>query len=387
MTRNVTSVALLSLVIATGCMQNPAGAKSRDLESEIQAGALADSDLPADSYTRHVAIQGPIGFGETVEGHYASGGYAAWVFTASAGARVALDVAATDSSDTVLALYGPQNGSSWTGARAIAVNDDYRGSTNSHIDHRVTRAGTYLVLVREYWDAGGNFNLTLACSGSSECRQECGTSCPTGSTCNRIVCIRAPCPSYCAPTPAMHAGDACTDTSLCGIAPRIATLMCEDGSVGGFTGNCIRNADLTTCHWEIRSCPPPACPPNTLLCVRGSHYDGTPGVCGCVPDACPPNMYLCIVGYHYDGTPGVCGCVPDAVGCGARLGNTCSATEYCNFSASAMCGRADATGTCATRPQLCPAIYLPVCGCDGMTYSNSCHANSVGQGVLHTGPC
>lgn len=361
MTRNTGSLLLLSLLVAVGCVQNPAGAKSRDLESEILGADLADSDIPADSYTRRVAIQGEIAFGDTVEGHYASGGYAGWLLTASAGARLSIDATARDGSDTVLALYGPQTGSSWTGARPLAVNDDYRGSTDSHIEHRVTRAGTYLVIVREYWDAGGNFDLTLACSGA-ECRQECGAAdaCPTGSVCNRVVCIRAPCPSYCHPTPVVHAGDTCAE-SRCGVRPRSVTLMCDDGSVGGNTGRCQYNADLTTCSWEIRACPAPAsCPPNTRACIRGTHYDGTPGVCACVPDV---------------------------VGCGARLGNTCAADQFCSFSTAAMCGYADATGTCAARPQACTALYQPVCGCDGTTYSNACHANGAGVSVLHTGPC
>jgi len=360
MSKNL-SLLLLSLVIATGCTQSPAGEKSGNIENEILGADLADSDIPADSYTRRVAIQGEIGFGETVEGHYASGAYAGWTLTASAGARLAIDAMATDGSDTVIALYGPMNGSSWTGNRPIAVNDDYRGSTNSHIEHRVTRAGTYLVIVREYYGHGGNFDLTLACSGT-ECRQECGAAganeCPTGSECHRVVCIRAPCPSYCHPIAVHHEGDAC-EASLCGIAPRIATLMCDDGSVGGFTGNCLYNADATTCHWEIRGCPT-SCPPNTLLCVRGSHYDGTPGVCACVPDS---------------------------VACGGRAGNTCSATQYCAYTEGQSCGRADAQSTCQTRPEVCPQYVLQVCGCDGVTYGNSCFANAAGTGVLHTGPC
>ena len=332
MTRNTGSLVLLSLLVATGCVQSPAGAKSRDLESEITGADLADSDIPADSYTRRVAIQGQIGFGETVEGHYASGGYAAWLFTASAGARVALDAAATDGSDTVLALYGPQTRSSWSGARPLAVNDDYRGSTNSHIDLRVSRAGTYLVIVREYWDDPGNFTLTLACSGA-ECRQECGSadSCPTGSECNRVVCIRAPCPSYCHPVLPIRPGDAC-DESLCGPRPRSVTIMCEDGSIGGNTGRCFRNEDLV-CGWEIRACP------------------------------------------------------ATEVHCGGRLGNTCAADQFCSFTEAATCGWADATGVCQTRPEICTALYQPVCGCDGVTYSNACHANGAGTSVVHGGPC
>lgn len=360
MTRNLRSFMLLSLAVATGCVQSPATDKSRDLESEILGADLATADSPADGYTRRVAIQGPISFGETVEGHYAAGGYAGWVFTASAGARVSLDATATDGSDTVIALYGPQPAAGWDRSRPIAVNDDYRGSTNSHIEHRVARAGTYLVIVREYWDEGGNFDLTLACSGA-ECRQECGADdrCPTGSSCNRVFCIRAPCPSYCAPTPAHHAGDAC-DEALCGVRPRSVTLMCDDGSIGGNTGNCLYNEDLT-CSWEIRACP--------------------------TPESCPPNTRLCIQGTHYDGTPGVCACVPDAVNCGGRLGNTCSDTQFCSFTESAICGYADATGTCETRPEICTTLYQPVCGCDGVTYSNSCAANSAGTSVYHAGAC
>ncbi|HVZ34513.1 MAG TPA: hypothetical protein VG963_18920 [Polyangiaceae bacterium] len=45
------------------------------------------------------------------------------------------------------------------------------------------------------------------------------------------------------------------------------------------------------------------CGPNNLLCVRGTHWDGSPGVCACVPDApsgvpcgsnvCPTGQYCC----------------------------------------------------------------------------------------------
>jgi len=366
MTNRIVSTAGLLcavLVLSTGCMQSPAGAKSRDLESEIRNADLADTDIAADSYTRRVSIQGELGWGETIEGHYATSGYAAWVFTAHTGSHIALDAHATDGSDTVIALYGPQTRAGWSGSRPIAVNDDYHGSTDSHIDARVSRSGTYLVLVREYSDADGAFDLTLACSGS-QCMHECAAddSCPTGSDCHRVLCIRAPCPSYCHPTPVVHAGDAC-DESYCGVRPRSVTLMCDDGSIGGNTGRCLRNEDLTTCSWEIRACPAPSCPPNTRFCIRGTHYDGTPGVCACVPDAATP------------------------VACGARLGNTCATGQFCSFPASAICGRADGTGTCATRPDVCITLYRPVCGCDGTTYSNSCAANAAGMSVLHDGAC
>ena len=47
----------------------------------------------------------------------------------------------------------------------------------------------------------------------------------------------------------------------------------------------------------------------------------------------------------------------------------------CTSNVSAQCTPSGAT--C-----ICPMIYMPVCGCDGVMYSNSCLADC--QGVAHT---
>lgn len=75
------------------------------------------------------------------------------------------------------------------------------------------------------------------------------------------------------------------------------------------------------------------------------------------------------------------------VACGGRAGDTCSADQYCRFELGAICGRADAQGVCDTRPEICTQQFAPVCGCDNLTYSNSCHAAAAGVGVLSEGEC
>jgi hypothetical protein len=72
--------------------------------------------------------------------------------------------------------------------------------------------------------------------------------------------------------------------------------------------------------------------------------------------------------------------------CGGLAGLACEDSEYCAHDAHS-CGTPDAAGTCWQRPVTCDSTYQPVCGCNGMVYSNECMANLAGEDVSRTVAC
>jgi hypothetical protein len=73
--------------------------------------------------------------------------------------------------------------------------------------------------------------------------------------------------------------------------------------------------------------------------------------------------------------------------CGSRGLGQCAEDSFCSFPPDANCGRADAPGTCAPKPEACTFVFDPVCGCDGQTYGNACIAASSGVSVEFPGEC
>lgn len=159
---------------------------------------------------------------------------------------------------------------------------------------------------------------------------------------------------------------ASTDYGMCCATgdPRCCRAGATDAGVpptdGGATGACTSNAD---------------CGRGQSCCVGGTGAFAN----RCYASAC---LACCMVRPPADGgTTTDAGARVDAGPTACRSNGDCGATQYC---AGTGCGTA---GTCQARPMRCSAIFMPVCGCDGVTYANACSANGNGVREATGGAC
>ncbi len=72
--------------------------------------------------------------------------------------------------------------------------------------------------------------------------------------------------------------------------------------------------------------------------------------------------------------------------CGADTGDAPHLGLYCNYT-DKKCGIEGKPGVATSIPVICPAYVKPICGCDGITYQNSCYAAQRGVSVQSSGIC
>ena len=139
---------------------------------------------------------------------------------------------------------------------------------------------------------------------------------------------------------------------------------------------------------NVCSCPED-CPEPWACTASGDCDDGNP----CTDDTCVNGVCVSAIGPEicYDGKDNDCDGIVDendceGIPCGGFIGLPCPDDMYCQYP-EGQCNWADNLGMCVPVPEMCPALWAPVCGCDGVTYANECTMAVSQVSMDHDGEC
>ena len=157
--------------------------------------------------------------------------------------------------------------------------------------------------------------------------------------------------------PLPDSGGSCASTSECG-----AGLYCKKATCAAATGVCTGKPDFLACYAEL------------------TKSDGGVSVCGCDHITYSNDCTAASYGIDVD-FAGACPALPSGpctsqADCG---GDSYSALVFCM---PTTCG--EVAGLCTSMPGACPNLFMPVCGCDGRQYPNSCYSERARVGSYKT---
>lgn len=250
---------------------------------------------------------------------------------------------------------------------------------------------------------GGEWSCTERTCLLQECEDGSRKMGNDGCTCDcvdqRWLCPEGECNEQCTPGEAILAGDGC-NTCTCGDDGRFGTCtllscsQCLPGQVKPMDDGC----NTCSCSLGYWACTNRVCP--ELKCQDG---DSEPSGDGCNSCSCSQGYWICTdracpecqEGERNTDGCNECTCAGGFWACTERIcegklcwgSGACADDEYCAYVEGEHCGAADATSICKPRPDICPAVDEPVCGCDGNDYSNACLAAQSGTGVYQLGEC
>ena len=272
------------------------------------------------------------------------------------GMRATVATAATPAVDTVVALFGPEDGAGYYGALPVAVDDDSGGGVLSSLVETIDEAGRYFAVVTT---AGGTGlgEVTLLVGAENCAGNDCVPACDDGDECTTDSCDPALGGCLNVPIPGCRFPEACA-----------ADDECDDGDPCNGAGTCgpqgLCLPGLPPLCDDDDACTTDSCDPALGGCVN-MPIPGCSVIPGCTTDTDCPFADSCLLGVCVEG---LCKATPAPDGVACDDGDTCTDNDVCSAGACVgdrrilMCDDGDPCTTDSCAPEDgCQHVPIPGC--------------------------